>query len=213
MDPSPRNAIIRHRGSLATERAHEEAFRGARRRRRMPAEADRVGRRGAPPAGLNLLAHVPEMVTISDREGAIVYANPATERVSGYAPEEFVALDPFSRMHPEDRPRCDEAFEELAKAPGLSIGLEHRVRHKDGSWRWVEGTFTSLFDDPEVGGLLATVRDFTERKRAEEALRESEERLRLAADAARLGRWELSIQSEELRGDAAFNEHHRTAPD
>jgi PAS domain S-box-containing protein len=135
-----------------------------------------VGRRGAPPAGLNLLAHVPEMVTISDRRGAIVYANPATERVSGYSPEEFMALDPFERMHPEDRLRCEEAFEELANAPGLSISLEHRVRHKDGTWRWVEGTFSSLFDDPEVGGLLATVRDVTERKRAEEALRASEEK-------------------------------------
>ena len=135
-----------------------------------------VGRRGAPPAGLNLLAHVPEMVTISDRRGAIVYANPATERVSGYSPEEFMALDPFERMHPEDRLRCEEAFEELANALGLSISLEHRVRHKDGTWRWVEGTFSSLFDDPEVGGLLATVRDVTERKRAEEALRASEEK-------------------------------------
>jgi PAS domain S-box-containing protein len=135
-----------------------------------------VGRRGVPPAGLNLLAHVTEMVTISDRRGAIVYANPATERVSGYAPEEFMVLDPFERMHPEDRPRCEEAFEELANAPGLSIRLEHRVRHKDGTWRWVEGTFSGLFDDPEVGGLLATVRDVTERKRVEEALRASEEK-------------------------------------
>ena len=135
-----------------------------------------VGRRGAPPAGLNLLAHVPEMVTISDRRGVIVYANPATERVSGYSPEEFMALDPFERMHPEDRLRCEEAFEELANSPGLSISLEHRVRRKDGAWRWVEGTFSSLFDDPEVGGLLATVRDVTERKRAEEALRASEEK-------------------------------------
>ena len=60
--------------------------------------------------------------------------------------------------------------------PGLSLRLEHRVRHKDGTWRWVEGTFASLFDDPDKGGLLATVRDVTERKRAEEALRSSEEK-------------------------------------
>jgi PAS domain S-box-containing protein len=116
------------------------------------------------------------MFTIRDREGAIVYANPATERVSGYAPEEFLTLDPFERMHPDDRPRCEEAFEELANAPGLSLEIEHRVRHKDGTWRWVEGTFSSLFDDPDVGGLLATVRGVTERKRAEEALRASEEK-------------------------------------
>ena len=135
-----------------------------------------VGRKGGPPEGRNLLAHLPEMGTISDREGRIVYANPATERVSGYAPEEFLALDAFEWMHPEDRPRCEEAFEELANTPGLSLHLEHRVRHKDGTWRWVEGTLASLFDDPDEGGLLATVRDVTERKRAEEALRASEEK-------------------------------------
>src|SRR5215217_9033193 len=135
-----------------------------------------VGRRGEPPAGRNLLAHLAEMVPISDREGRIVYANPATERVSGYAPEEFLALDPFEWMHPEDRPRCEEALEELANSPGLSLHLEHRLRHKDGMWRWVEGMFSNLFDDLDVGGLLATVRDVTERKRAEEALRASEEK-------------------------------------
>jgi len=116
------------------------------------------------------------MVTISDREGTIVYASPATERVCGYTPEEFLALDPFERVHPEDRPRYEQAFKKLANTPGLSLHLEHRVRHKDGTWRWVEGKFANFFDDPDVGGLLATVRDVTERKRAEEALRASEEK-------------------------------------
>jgi PAS domain S-box-containing protein len=62
-----------------------------------------AGKTGGSP-GRALLDHVPEMVTISDREGRIVYANPATGHISGFAPEEFVALDPFERMHPEDRP-------------------------------------------------------------------------------------------------------------
>jgi len=91
------------------------------------------------------------MVTVSDREGRIVYANPATERVSGYTPEEFLAFDPFERMHPEDRPRCEEAFEKLANISSLSLHFEHHIRHKDGTWRWVEGTFASLFDDSDVG--------------------------------------------------------------
>jgi len=98
-----------------------------------------------------LLDHVPEMVTVSDRRGRIVYANPATERVSGYAPGEFVERHPFDTIHPEDRPRCEEAFQRLLNTAGLSLELEHRVRHKDGSWCWVEGTFASLFGDPEVG--------------------------------------------------------------
>jgi PAS domain S-box-containing protein len=123
-----------------------------------------------------LLTDVADMVTISDRDGRIVYASPATEKISGYSPEEFVARHPFDAIHPEDRPRCEEALARLVDNPGLSLNLEHRVRHKDGTWRWVEGTFTSLFDDPDVGGLLATLRDITPRKRAEEALRESEAR-------------------------------------
>jgi PAS domain S-box-containing protein len=114
-----------------------------------------------------LLAGVSDMVTVSDRDGTITYASPATERVSGFTPEEFMARDLFDLMHPEDRLRCREALEKLSDSPGLSLDLEHRVRHKDGTWRWVEGTFTSLFDDPEVGGLVATVRDVTERKRRE----------------------------------------------
>ena len=153
-------------------------------------------------ARLALLDHVPEMVTVSDREGGIVYANPATERVSGYTPEEFVALDPFERMHAEDRPRCEEAFAELLRTPGLILELEHRVRHRDGTWRWVKGTFASLFDDPEVGGLLATVRDVTEAKEAEAALREGEDRqafLLELADAMRPLADPVAIEGEACR--------------
>jgi PAS domain S-box-containing protein len=149
------------------------------------------------------------MVTVSDRAGQVVYANPATERVSGYAPEEFVARNTFDSIHPEDRPRCQEAFERLLATPGLSLGLEHRFRHKDGSWRWAEGTFEGLFDDPEIGGLVATVRDVTEKKRAEESLRESEERqafllelsdvLRPLSDAVEIQAEASRILGEHLR--------------
>jgi PAS domain S-box-containing protein len=132
-----------------------------------------------------LLDRVPEMVTISDPKGRVIYANPATELVSDFTPEEFVGRDPFETIHPEDRPRCEEALEALLRAPGLSLKLEHRIKHKNGEWRWVEGTFVSLFDDPEVGGILATVRDVTERRRAEKALEESEERHRLTVEGAR----------------------------
>jgi PAS domain S-box-containing protein len=122
-----------------------------------------------------LLANVADMVTVSDRDGRIIYASPATRNVSGYKPEEFMRCDPFDWIHPEDCPRYKETLARLASNPGLSLELEHRVRHKNGTWRWVEATFTSLFDDPDVGGLIATVRDITGRKRTDEALRRASE--------------------------------------
>jgi chemotaxis family two-component system sensor kinase Cph1 len=146
-----------------------------------------------------LMANVADMVTISDRDGKILYASPATKRVSGYTPEEFMARNPFDSIHPEDRPRCKAALARLASSPGLSLELEHRVRHKNGDVRWVEGTFTSLFDDPDVGGLLATVRDITERKRADERLRESEERFRAFVAASSDVVYSISADWTEMR--------------
>jgi len=142
------------------------------------------------------------MVTISDRDGRCLYASPATERVSGYTPEEFMVRNPFDSIHPEDRPRCEEALARLANSPGLSLDLEHRVRHKNGDLRWVEGTFTSLFDDPDVGGLLATVRDITGRKRAEEESRRAAEldAFRVAlGDALRPLSDPVEVQAEAAR--------------
>jgi PAS domain S-box-containing protein len=112
-----------------------------------------------------------DMITVSDREGNITYASPTTEHVLGVTPEEFMRRHPFDSIHPEDRPRCEEALRQLVVTPGLSLELQHRVKHADGSWHWMEGTFTSLYHDPAVGGLVTNARDITGRKRAEEALR------------------------------------------
>jgi PAS domain S-box-containing protein len=145
-----------------------------------------------------------DMITVSDRNGVILYASPTTERVSGYTAEEFRGSNPFlESIHPDDLPRCREAFARLLATPGLSLNLQHRARHRAGEWRWFEGTFTSLFHDPSVGGLVANVRDITERKQAEaerERLLQAEQAARAEAEAALDVRDQfLSIASHELR--------------
>ncbi len=46
--------------------------------------------------------------------------------------------------------------------------VQVRVRHKDGEWRWLEGAFTNMIDEPHVGAIVNNFRDITERKRAED---------------------------------------------
>ncbi|MBV8297514.1 MAG: PAS domain S-box protein, partial [Acidimicrobiia bacterium] len=67
-----------------------------------------------------------------------------------------------------------EVFVNALSVPGLTEAIEFRMRHADGSWRYVEAIGNNLLDDPAVTGMVVTTRDVTERHEAEEARRTSE---------------------------------------
>ena len=73
------------------------------------------------------------------------------------------------------------------------------MRHKDGTWHWVDASATNLLDDPDIGGLVIHYSDITARKVAEEALRASEANLAEAQRIAQLGSWEYDYALGELR--------------
>ncbi|HXE56920.1 MAG TPA: PAS domain S-box protein, partial [Gemmatimonadales bacterium] len=87
--------------------------------------------------------------------------------------------------------------------------LEFEIEGLKGTRRWLE-THAVPYVDPVDGTrlVLAITRDITERKRTEQALRESEERQRLALTAAQLGTWRHDLASDEVRLDARAREHY-----
>jgi diguanylate cyclase (GGDEF)-like protein/PAS domain S-box-containing protein len=121
-----------------------------------------------------------EIVKVVALDGTLLYANAAFERILGYDPEEAVgAMNVLDYVHPDDLGLVREETEKaLAEGGTATNRAEYRFRHADGSWRWVESVGTYLADDPAVGGVVVTVRDVTDRKEAEEALKESEDRFR-----------------------------------
>lgn len=117
-----------------------------------------------------------DLIMVADRTGKTRYANAAFERVLGYPPDEIVGTSPAELAHPDDVPRLLAVIEQVASSPGAAGELDYRIRHRDGSWRWMQTIGRNLFDDPSVRGFLVTLRDVTEQRRTVEALRESEER-------------------------------------
>ena len=126
----------------------------------------------------SLVQNSSDVITVLEADGTVRYVSPAIERMLGYTPEERVGRNGFELLHPDDLARARSKFDEALRNPGVTLSIGVRMRHRDGSWRHVELTGTNLLDDPSVRGIVVNWRDITERKRAEQTLRESEERYR-----------------------------------
>ena len=111
-----------------------------------------------------------DMIAVIDRNGQRLYNSPAYQKILGYEPKELAATSSMDQIHPDDRARVLEASVK-ARNTGRGERLEYRIRHKDGSWRFLEST-SSVIQNPkgENDGLVIVNRDITERKRAEERL-------------------------------------------
>lgn len=95
----------------------------------------------------------------------------------GLTNDEFIDGVRRDLVHPDDLATVQHQFLEAALEPHGTRRFEARMRHADGDYRWIETTFTNCLDDPAVNGIVANIRDMTERVMADQALRESERRL------------------------------------
>jgi PAS domain S-box-containing protein len=122
----------------------------------------------------------------------------ATERwleFSGITEEELASDGWLSTVHPEDRKRLLAEFQPGHEAEAAR-GAEARVRYCDGSWRWMLVRAVPLKGPKgELLRWLGTNVDIHEQHEAESALRSSEQRLRIAMEAAQLGTWETCLES------------------
>ena len=86
--------------------------------------------------------------------------------------------------------------------PGAQLPGEFRLRHRDGSWRVVEGVATNLLHDPAVGGIILNYRDVTEEREQEQRLRDIEQRRQtLLEDIINAESEQRSRIAEELHDD------------
>jgi len=127
---------------------------------------------------VSLVEQSSDVITIMQPNGKVLYESPAVERVFGYSVAEALGKKLGKYVHPEGKAEVMEVMGRLCKKPGLREHLEFRLLHKNGHYVDVEAVMTNLLDDPNIRGIVINSRNISERKQAEEALRESEVQLR-----------------------------------
>ncbi|MEN6320119.1 MAG: PAS domain S-box protein [Syntrophaceae bacterium] len=112
-----------------------------------------------------------------DERGIITYVSPSVEHVVGYSPDELIGMSTFNLFIPDDLPRAIYDFSQALLTKDVAISNSFRIRHKDGTELIMEGIGKNLMHNPAIASFVINVRDVTEKKRAEEKFRESQQRL------------------------------------
>lgn len=147
-----------------------------------------------------LLESAPDAMVILDRKGEIARVNAETERIFGYERGELLGLS-FGSLIPETDPAAPPQGQRIKDR------MERIAQRKDGSEFPVEISMSPL--DSRDGPLIScAIRDVSQRKHAEQALRENEVLMRFAMEADKLGLWEWNTRTgamtRSLRHDLTF---------
>jgi PAS domain S-box-containing protein len=148
----------------------------------------------------HILLTNPDMIFTMDSSGSFLFVSPSFEAHTGYTVERMQGRGFREFIHPSDLPHCENYFSEMLSGGQPRPGLEYRVSHAGGGWRWHTVSGASVKD--EEGGFLyfiGVARDVTQRKRSEEALLSAYRKLeRLAGDHSRDLRAIAREQSREV---------------
>src|SRR2546421_1824990 len=118
-----------------------------------------------------LIQHSADAIQLLSAEGNILYSSDSIERVLGYKPEEILGAGAAPYLPPDELPLSRARFTSLLQTPGGQVTLEYRVKHKNGSWDWIEATGSNYLHDPHIQAIVGNFRNITQRKQVEERQR------------------------------------------
>jgi len=119
-----------------------------------------------------LIEYSSDAVFLTASEGTVTYASPSVDGMTlGYSAQEFVGRSVLDFVHPDHLAEVASRLAEALGNPGQLVSCEALVRHKNGSWRWLDARVRNLLHEPSVHAVVVNFRDITERKQADEKFR------------------------------------------
>ena len=124
-----------------------------------------------------LIRNAADVVIVLDSQLVVRFQTDSVQRVLKYDPTALEGRRLMELIHPEDQPNAGLFFAKLSEAEGPSRETEFRVLGGDGSWLRVETVGSNLLDDPDVQGVVVTMRDISRRIALQDGLRRQVEEL------------------------------------
>jgi diguanylate cyclase (GGDEF)-like protein/PAS domain S-box-containing protein len=119
----------------------------------------------------SLIENATDITIILDAEGIFRYVSPSVKRILGYLPQRTIGRSVFETVHPDDSALITNTLKKAIENPKTSqSAVEYRVRHRNGSWCFLEAVASNLLHDPAVEGIVINCHNITKRKLAEAQL-------------------------------------------
>ncbi|MFW6435572.1 MAG: PAS domain S-box protein [Halovenus sp.] len=136
-----------------------------------------------------------DIATVIDPAGTITYVSPSVQRTLGFDPDELVGETGYEYQHPDDRAAVSDAIETVMQTAAETQRVETRFRRADGSWCWIEATIQNRIDDEDIGGILVSSRDISERKRKDQQYQRLAREYRTLLETVEDGIFFLAVES------------------
>ncbi len=117
-----------------------------------------------------LIEKSPDCFLMIDTGGKLLYVSPVISQILGYRQSEFLKLDIFSLVHPDDLAVTTKLFQKIITKTGTSATSEVRLKHKNGSWCWLEAPATYMPESFGKNIIIATLRDISHQKKYQDKL-------------------------------------------
>lgn len=110
-------------------------------------------------------------IVLIGTDGKMSYASPAAKRIFGITDPVYDLPDPVLSIHPEDLPMVLATLEKITLDPSVVCSLEYRFKHNDGTWLWVESTFSNQLSEEGIEAIVINFRNIAYRKIIEDTQR------------------------------------------